>query len=163
MPTCDQNSHPMGLFVLCSDQTLFLHPKESEIAGIVKKCRWDGARGVIIVLVRTKETWFWSLGEVTVNWWDLPRVKPIFQVVHGGQHMQKPDTECRAIAFDCLGDHQKDVNPDYWKRRPGYNLDSEGGFQEVIGAPTSHKGQNILLGNVLTCLGKGPRVRTANG
>ena len=68
MLTCDRNGRPMGYFIPWSDHTLFLHPKESEIPGIVKKCRWDGARRVISVLVRTKETWFWSLGEVTVIW-----------------------------------------------------------------------------------------------
>ena len=143
MLTRHQNVHPMGYFVPWTDHTLFLHPKGSEIAGIVKKCRWDGARGVIVVPVRTKETWFWSLGEVTVNWWDLPRDEPIFQDVQGGQHMQEPDTQYRAIAFDWLGDQQQGVNRTDWKRRPGYNLDSEGGFQKVFGTPTSHKGQNI--------------------
>ena len=69
----DQNCRPMGYFVPSSDNSLFMHPKESEIAVRVKKYRWDGAWGVIIVPVRTKETWFWSLGEVTVNWSDLRR------------------------------------------------------------------------------------------
>ena len=91
MLICEQNCRPVGFFVPWSDHALLLHPKESKIAGIVKKCRWDGARGVIIVPVRTKETWFWPLGEVTVNWWDLPRDEPSFQDVHWGQHMQDPD------------------------------------------------------------------------
>ena len=56
MLTRDGNGRPMGYFVPWSDHTLFMHLKDSEIAGIVKKCRWDGARGVIIVPVRTKET-----------------------------------------------------------------------------------------------------------
>ena len=106
MLTRDQNGRPMVFFVHWSDHTLFLHPIDSEISGILKKCQWDGARGVIIVAVRTKETWFWSLGEVTVNWWDLPWDEPNFQDVHGGQHMQEPDTQYQAIAFDCLGDQQ---------------------------------------------------------
>ena len=120
-----------------------MHSKESEIAGKVKKSRWDGATGVIIGPVRTKETWFRSLGEVTVNWWDLLQDEPIFQDVHGGKHMQEPDTQYRAIAFDYLGDQQEGVNCTDWKRRPRYNLDSEEGFDEVIGTPTSRKGQNI--------------------
>ena len=143
MLTRDQNGRPMGCFVPWSDHTLFLHPKESEIAGIVKKCRWNGARGVMIVPVRTKETLFWSLGEVTVNWWDFPRDEPIFQDVHGGQHMQESDTQYRPIAFGCLGDQQEGVNRTDWKHRPEYNLDSEGGFDEVIGTPTSQRGQKI--------------------
>ena len=36
MLTCDRNGRPMGSFVPWSDHTLFLHPKESEIAGIFK-------------------------------------------------------------------------------------------------------------------------------
>ena len=116
--TREQNGRPMDFFVPWSDHTLLLHTKESESAGIVKECRWDGARGVIIVPVRTKETWFWSLGELTVNWWDRPRDEPIFQDVHGGQHMQEPDTQYEAMAFDCMGDQQEGVNRTDWKRRP---------------------------------------------
>ena len=66
--TRDQKGRPLGFLVLWSNHTLFLHPKEYEIAGIVEKCRWDCARGLITVPVGTKETWFWSIGEVTVNW-----------------------------------------------------------------------------------------------
>ena len=137
MLTRDQNGCAMGLFVLWSDHRLFLHTKESEIASIVKRLRRDGSREVIIVPVRTKKTWFWSLGEVTVNWWDLSLDEPLFQDVHGGHHMQEPDTQYRAIAFHCLGDQQEGVNCTDWKRGPGYNLDSEGGFYEVIGTPKS--------------------------
>ena len=105
--------------------------------------RWDGARGVIIVLVRNKETWFWSLGDVTVNWWDLPRDEPNFQDVHGGQHMQEPDTQYQAIAFNSLGDQQEGMNRTDWKRRPRYNLDSERACDEVIRTLTSQRGQNV--------------------
>ena len=57
--------------------------------------------------------------------------------------MQEPDTQHRAIPFDFLGDQQGDVNRTDWNRRSGYNMDSEGGLDEVIGTPTFHKGQNI--------------------
>ena len=57
--------------------------------------------------------------------------------------MQEPDTQYRAIAFDCLGDQQEGVSCTALKRRPRYNLDSEGGFDRVIETLTSHKGQNI--------------------
>ena len=55
--------------------------------------------------------------------------------------MQDRDTQYRAIAFDCLGDQQEGVNRTDWKRRPRYNLDSDGGVDEVVGTPTSHEGQ----------------------
>ena len=80
----------MGYFVPWSPHTFFLLPKESNIAGIVKKCRSDGERGVIIVPVRTKEAWFWSLGEVPVTGWDLPRMKQFFTVSMG-------DNICRSL------------------------------------------------------------------
>ena len=119
---------------------------------MVKIFRWDGARGVIIVPVRTEGTRFWSLGEVTVNWWDLPRNEQILQDVHGGHHMFEPDTQYRA-----MGDQQEGVNGTDWKRSPGYNLYSEGGFDEVIGTPTYHKGENILSPRQCTNLfGKRP-------
>ena len=45
MLTCDKNGRPMGYFVPWSEHTVFLHPKASEIASIVTKCRLEGARG----------------------------------------------------------------------------------------------------------------------
>ena len=143
MLTRDENGRPMGHFVPWIDDKLFVHPKESEIAGIVKKCRWDGVRGVIIGPVRTKEIWFWSLGEVTVNWWDLPRDEPIFQDVQGGQHMKEPHTLYRVRAFDCLADQQEGVNRPDWKRHPRYTLDTERGFEKVFGTPRTHRFLNI--------------------
>ena len=131
MLTRDQNGRPMRYFVPWSDHRLSLHRRESEIAGIVKKCRWDGARGVIIVPVRTKQTWFWSLGEGTVNRWPLLRDEPIFQDGDGGQHMQEAGTQYRAIAFDCLGDQHESVNRPDWKHHPRYNLDSRGWSDDV--------------------------------
>ena len=47
------------------------------------------------------------------------------------------------VALDRLGDQQEGVNRTDWKRRPRCNLDSEGGFDEVVTTSTSHKGQNI--------------------
>ena len=94
-------------------------------------------------LSEPKKTWFWSLGEVTVNWWDLARDEPVFQDDHGGQHKLETDTQNWAKAFDCLGDQQEGFNRTDCKRRPRYSLDSEGGFDEVIGTLTLHKGQNI--------------------
>ena len=157
MLTRDQNGRAMCCFVTWSNHTLFLHAKESQIASKVKKCRWDGARGVIIVPVRTKESWLWSSGEVTVNWWDLPRDEPIFQGVHGGEYKQEADTQYRAIAFDCLGDQQKSVNLTDWKCRPRDILDSEGGFDGVIGTLTSHKGQNLHSPQRTNLFGKTPK------
>ena len=158
MLTRDQNSRPMGYFVPWSDHTLYLHPKESETADIVKKRPWDGARRVVTVPVRTKETWFWSLGKVTVNCWDLSWDEPVFQDVHPGEHMQEADTQYRAIVFEFLGDQQEGVNPTDWKRRPSYNLDSERGVHVVIGTLTSHKGQNLHSPRQSSNLfGKGPK------
>ena len=71
--------------------------------------------------------------------------------------MQEPDTQYRAIAFDCLGDQQEGLNRTDWKRRPRYNLDSEGGFHEVVGTPTSHKGQNIHSLQRTNLFGKRPK------
>ena len=98
MLTHDQNGRPMGLFVPWSDHMLFLHSKESETASVLKKCGLDAAREVIIVRVRTKEIWFWSLEEITVHLWDLPRDAPVSQEAQGGQHMEEPDTQYRAVA-----------------------------------------------------------------
>ena len=45
MLTRDLNGRPMGHFVHWSDHTLFLHPKECEIDGIVKNADGMAQRG----------------------------------------------------------------------------------------------------------------------
>ena len=72
--------------------------------------------------------------------------------------MQEPETQHRAIVFDCFGDQHEGVNCTGWKHRPRYNRVSEGGFDEVIGTPTSNKGQNIPSSRQHTNLfGKRPK------
>ena len=77
--------------------------------------------------------------------------------------MQEPDTQYRAIAFDCFGEQQEGVNRINWKRRPKYILDSEGRFDEVIGTLTSQKGQNIHSAQRTNLFGKSVKGTDLNG
>ena len=47
--------------------------------------------------------------------------------------MWETDTQYWAIAFDCFGDQQEGVSCTGWQFRPRYDLDSEGGFQRLLG------------------------------
>ena len=58
--------------------TLFLFPPAGELLETVQKVIWGGGKGVIVVPVRKREKWFWSLGEIAVDWWDIPKGESIF-------------------------------------------------------------------------------------
>ena len=49
------------------------------VAAVVPRAQWgpvvqkilvDQAKGVALIPVNKSKSWFWSLGEVAVDWWD---------------------------------------------------------------------------------------------
>ena len=44
--------------------TLVLFLPARELPKTVQKVIWEGGKGVIVVPVRKREKWFWSLGEI---------------------------------------------------------------------------------------------------
>ena len=58
--------------------TLFLVPPARELPGTVQTVTWKAGKGVKVVPVRKREIWFWSLGEIAVDWWDIPKGESIF-------------------------------------------------------------------------------------
>ena len=52
--------------------TVFLFPPARELPETVQRV-WEGGKGVRVVLVQQGEKWLWSLGEIAVDWWDIPK------------------------------------------------------------------------------------------
>ena len=72
-----------------------------------------------MVPVRKREEWFWSLGEIAVDWWDIPKGEGMFW---DGKHKmlsQEGHLQYRAVPFDALGIEQERLIPTSWKQPLG--------------------------------------------
>ena len=86
---------------------------------MVQKVIWEGGKGVIVVPVRKREKWFWSLGEIAVDWWDIPKGESIFSDGKGKMLSQEGHLQYRAVLFDALGIEQEGLNQTSWKQPLG--------------------------------------------
>ena len=66
-----------------------------------------------MVPVLKGQPWFWSLGEVAIDWWDFPASQKILVDEWGKTHRQGP-LKFRAVIFDCLGEHQDGLHKTGW-------------------------------------------------
>ena len=55
-----------------------------------------------MVLVRKREQWFQSVGEISVDWWDIPKRESIFCDEPQEGHLQY-----RAVLFGAVGIEQE--------------------------------------------------------
>ena len=79
---------------------LWMNPPFSKLHQVVQKIIMDQARGIIVVPVWKQQQWFWALGEVAVDWWDIPQDTPIFKDNTGTVFPQRPGWTTRVILFD---------------------------------------------------------------
>ena len=55
-----------------SKDYLWINAPFSRMQDVVPKEIIDQAQGIMIVLVWKAHDWFWELGEIALDWWDLP-------------------------------------------------------------------------------------------
>ena len=71
-----------------------------------EKAIWEVSRGITIVPRHKNKEWFWGLGEVTVDWWDLPHDTLWFR--DEGRTPRSPGKlGARVILFDAFGGDQE--------------------------------------------------------
>ena len=58
---------------------LWINAPFSRMQDVVLKTNMDQAQGIMIVLVWKAHDWFWELGKIPLDWWDLPAEKPVYQ------------------------------------------------------------------------------------
>ena len=83
-----------------ADQFVYVHPPFGKYRQVVGKILMDQARGLAIVPFAKTESWFWALGEIAVDWWDLPSDWKIFQDPSGRQFSQRGAYTTRVLLFD---------------------------------------------------------------
>ena len=54
------------------DDTIFVLSPHKFLQQVAEKAILEGSRGIMIVSRHKNKEWFWGLGEVTGDWWDLP-------------------------------------------------------------------------------------------
>ena len=69
------------------------------------------AKGIAVIPVDKTKSWFWALGEVAVDWWDLPNQVPIFSDAEGWRYPQQKGVTTRVVLFDAFGNDQGDDKP----------------------------------------------------
>ena len=89
--------HDGIIFVMC------LHTFLQQVA---EKAIWEGSQGIMIDPRHKNKEWFWGLGEVTVDWWDLPDNALCF-LDEGGTPRSPGKLGARVIIFDALGGDQE--------------------------------------------------------
>ena len=65
------------------DQHLWINGPFGKMKEISEKILLDGAKGLAIIPVWKQMDWFWALGEVALDWWDIASDVSVFQTHHG--------------------------------------------------------------------------------
>ena len=127
-----------GFYIPWGNETLFLHPLATDSKMAVEKVVWDGSRGIAVVPVLKRESWFWALGEIAVDWWDLPPGELLFEDRWGVLHPQERNSCTRVVIVDALGRHQDGMNVTDWKKPASRKLSQS---VPVAGRPKRPVGQ----------------------
>ena len=98
--------HDDTVFVMCPHK----FPQQD-----AEKAIWEGSRGIMIVPRHENKEWFWGLGEVTVDWWDLQHDALCFHV-EGGTPRSPGKLAARVIIFDALGADQEGLGQTDFKK-----------------------------------------------
>ena len=99
--------------------TFLLFPPARELPETVQKVIWEGCKRVIVVPVRKSEKWFWSLGEIVVDRWDIPKGESILWDGKGKMLPQEGHLQYQPVRFDALGIEQEELNQTSWKQPLG--------------------------------------------
>ena len=78
-----------ALFQPWSDVYLWMHPPNDLWEQCFSKLRFDEARGVAIQPVLRDADWWSELGEIVVDWIDIPEGFPLFEDAQGTVHTTK--------------------------------------------------------------------------
>ena len=80
---------------------VLLHPSPHQWERCVTKLFVDGAKGIAVLPVSKKDPWFWAMGEVVIDWVDIPIGTPLF--VSGRGKVVCTAVPYRICLFDAYG------------------------------------------------------------
>ena len=65
---------------------LWVQAPRAKWGAALQKALVDQAKGIAVIPVDKAKSWFWALGEVAVDWWDIPHHLPIFSDAEGWRY-----------------------------------------------------------------------------
>ena len=87
------------------DDTIFVMCSHKLLQQVAEKAIWEGRRGIMIVPRHKTKEWFLGVGEVTVDWWEMPH-DALYFCDEGGTPRSPGTLGARIIFFDPLGGDQ---------------------------------------------------------
>ena len=97
------------------DDTIFVMCPHKFLQQIAEEAMWEESRGIMIVPRHKNKEWFWGLGEVTVNWWDLPHDALCFRN-EGGTPRSPAKLGARVMVFYALRGDQEGLGQTNFKK-----------------------------------------------
>ena len=106
----------------------------------------DQGRGILLVPVRKQCPWFWTLGEVALDWWDLDPSVPLYGNTDGLILQQSPHWTTRVVLFDAQGmdERQPPEGKEWGCTDESAAGEMDGCDQMCSGCRVSHSSHRIL-------------------
>ena len=103
-------------------------------------------RGILLVPVRKQCPWFWTLGEVALDWWDLDPSVPLYRNTDGLILQESPHWTTRVVLFDAQGMdvRQPPEGKDWGCTDESAAGETDGCHQMCSGCRVCHSSERIL-------------------
>ena len=102
-----------------TDYFLWVHCPHFLLQQSVEKILLDQGRGIMLLPVQKKQSWFWQMGEVALDWWDLDPSIPIYCDDSGIIYKQSTKWTTRVVLFDALGLKDSKSQDKRWEDESG--------------------------------------------
>ena len=90
-------------------ETLWLHPPNGQWPQVAQKMVGEASRGIAVMPVVKSATWWWLVGEVAVDWVEVPKGHPLFVDAAGRPVCCR--VPYRVVYFDSVGHPQVQPAP----------------------------------------------------
>ena len=90
-------------------ETLWLHPPNGQWPQVAQKMVGEASRGIAVMPVVKSATWWWLVGEVAVDWVEIPKGHPLFVDAAGRPVCCR--VPYRVVYFDSVGHPQVQPAP----------------------------------------------------
>ena len=86
----------------------WVNARFSRMQDVVLKAIMDQVQGIMIVPVWKAHDWFWEVGEIALDWWDLPADQPVYQDNAGFVLPPSRGWTTRVVLFDTFSSNVRD-------------------------------------------------------
>ena len=122
-----------------SDSLLWVQAPRAKWGAAIQKILVHQAKSIAVIPVDKTKSWFWALGEVAVDWWDLPHHVSIFCDAEGWRCPQQLGVTTRVSLFDAFGNEQGDDKPtEAWDDVQPGEQPCGGGYQSRVKVKRLH-------------------------